>query len=100
MATETLRHGPAGLREAVVTPANIGLRLTVPKTKLLTIGLVRQPSLKSDNLLKGTLWIDSASLSNIAHSCAAEPDRALQTWVVNNALKVSGLWSWNDASPP
>src|SRR5205085_2181345 len=41
-----------------------------PRTRLLSIGLVRQPSLKFDNLLKGTLWIDRVILSKIGQGCA------------------------------
>jgi hypothetical protein len=31
----------------------------VPRTELLAISQVRQPSFKFDTVLKGTLWIDS-----------------------------------------
>jgi O-antigen ligase len=40
-----------------------------PQEKLVAINFVRQPSWKFDNLIKGTLWIDSVSLTRISQSC-------------------------------
>ena len=41
-----------------------------PQTKSLQIRVVRQPSLKFDNLIKGTLWLDSVSLTRVGQNCA------------------------------
>jgi O-antigen ligase len=41
----------------------------MPQTKLVAINLVRQQSLKFDNLIKGTLWMDSVSLSKLSPAC-------------------------------
>ena len=40
-----------------------------PKTKLLTLNLVRQTSLKFDSLIKGTLWLDAISLAKLSPTC-------------------------------
>ena len=42
----------------------------VPKTKLISLNLVRQPSLKFDSLIKGTLWMDSVSLTKLSPNCS------------------------------
>jgi len=36
-----------------------------PETKLLSIQVIREPSLKFDNKISGTVWIDSVSLSRL-----------------------------------
>ena len=41
-----------------------------PQTKLVGLSLSRQSSLKFDNLIKGTLWIDSVSLSKLSPNCS------------------------------
>jgi O-antigen ligase/tetratricopeptide (TPR) repeat protein len=41
-----------------------------PQTKWIQIRVVRQPSLKFDNLIKGTLWLDSVSLKKVGQNCA------------------------------
>ncbi len=38
-------------------------------TKLVEVRVTRQPSLKFDSLLKGTLWIDDVTLTKIGQSC-------------------------------
>ena len=40
-----------------------------PRTKLIVLNMVRQPSLKFDNLIKGTLWMDSVSLARLSPTC-------------------------------
>lgn len=41
-----------------------------PKTKWLQVRVVRQPSLKFDNLIKGALWLDSVSLTRVGQNCS------------------------------
>ncbi|MEO8132275.1 MAG: hypothetical protein ABI822_34580, partial [Bryobacteraceae bacterium] len=41
-----------------------------PKTNLVALSLVRQPSLKFDSKIKGTLWLDSVSLSKLSQDCS------------------------------
>jgi len=41
-----------------------------PKANLVALSLVRQPSLKFDSKIKGTLWLDSVSLSNLSQDCS------------------------------
>jgi hypothetical protein len=50
----------------------VSLNLCVPSNiKSLFVGLVRQPSLKFDKLIKGTLWLDSVNLARVSQYCLA-----------------------------
>jgi len=49
----------------------VSLNLCVPSNiKSLFVGVVRQPSLKFDNLIKGTLWLDSVNLTRVSQYCS------------------------------
>jgi O-antigen ligase len=41
-----------------------------PPTKWIQVRVVRQPSLKFDNLIKGTLWLDSVNLMRVSQYCS------------------------------
>ena len=43
-----------------------------PNGGLLRVMLVRKPSLKFDNLVRGTAWIDQVSLTPLRRKCRAE----------------------------
>jgi tetratricopeptide (TPR) repeat protein len=41
-----------------------------PQTKTLQVRVVRRPSQKFDNLIKGTLWLDSVHLTKVGQYCS------------------------------
>jgi len=48
----------------------VSLNLCVPSNnKSLVVSVVRQPSLKFDKLIKGTLWLDSVNLTRVSQYC-------------------------------
>jgi hypothetical protein len=49
----------------------VSLNFCVPSNlKSLIVNVVRQPSLKFDNLIKGTLWFDSVNLTRVSQYCS------------------------------
>jgi len=49
----------------------VGLNLCVPSNvKSLVVSVVRHPSMKFDNLIKGTLWLDSVRLTRVGQYCS------------------------------
>jgi hypothetical protein len=52
------------------TKVHLNICVSVP-IRSLQIRVVRQPSLKFDNLIKGTLWLDSVSLTRVGQTCVS-----------------------------